>query len=1192
MSITYNTNVRFSGNNMIAPKTKYLSLLFSLLFGSLGSLAQQKDITFEHFSIQNGLSQNTIRAIVQDKKGFMWFGSEDGLNRFDGYSFKTYKSTEGVRSSLSDNLIYALFVDRDNTLWIGTNNGGLVKYKSDQDKFESFKNYYNQPDSAPINYVNSIVQDKNGFLWVGSYDGLAKFDTKKGVFVSVFNENSAPDSFIDNNIVCICLDKEDMVWIGTKYGGLFRLDPHTMEIKNYRLESLQPNLLNNKINCLTFDKSGMLWLGTANGLYRFNPSNERAERFYKDDKDSSSLSSNEITSVFQDSRGQIWISGHNGLNLYRPDTKNFYHYKSDPGSATSLSDNGIYSIFEDRYGQVWLGGETKGINKFNTRTKRFQHYFHQWGNKNSISGNTIRELYEDDENNLWIGIFGNGLDLLNRKTDKITHFKHEENNPNSIADDRVCAVLKDRKKNIWVGMWDGGLDKMVFKNGKYSITHYKHDPKNSKSLSNNVVQEIFEDKWGRIWIGSKQGIDLFDDEKNEFINFSKAKNNNNSLIHNSVQSGCIVQDQFGNLWIGSWGGLTMVKLSFETRMPIAFYQFKQDRRNRNSLSDNRVVSLHIDKHHHLWVGTFGGGANKLIFDKKGNINKVVHYTENNGLPNNEIFSIQEDAHENIWMSTNKGLAKLNPETEKFCNYDISDGLQSNQFYWGAGTSLKTHELAFGGINGINIFNPDSIKNDLSVPQTVLTGFKIFNEKIAVGPESKLKINITEVKQIELQYTDKVISFEFSVLHYASPEKNRYAYKLEGFDKQWIYTDSKNRIATYTNLDPGKYTFKVKGCSADGIWDEKGTSVNIVIRPPFWSTWWFRVMLVIILIGAGFAGNDFKIKRLKRQKKILEQRVAERTAELREANFLLKERQEEILQQNEEISQQSEELVQQRDALSEQNMFIKEQNKIITEKNEQIDASIRYALTIQQALLPPESLIKNKFDAFVLYLPKDIISGDFYWYTDLSQHENCASCLIAVADCTGHGVPGAFMSMLGINLLNEITTKNPSASPCEILEALDAGIKRTLRQDFTENQDGLEIILCKIEQKYEGHTEICFSGSKINMILFNAITERMEVFKSDRRIIGGLKHKVEEHVPFSNKIVSVQANDTIYLSTDGIIDQNNPERKRFGSRNLIASLYKGSGHCMDEQGKLLHSRIEHWKLSENQRDDITVLGIRF
>ncbi len=818
---------------------------------------------------ENGLSQNTVHHIIQDEDGFMWFATEDGLNKYDGYNFTVYKNNLHDEYSISDNFIWKIYKDRKNNLWIGTNSGGLCKFDKKKERFISYRNNPEDLKSLTLNNVRTVHEDSEGNIWVGTESGLDKFDRNKNIFTHYKHNPEDPNSLSNNVVLSIFEDKDGDLWIGSD-GGLDKFDKASNKFFNYSFKPDDANSLSNNVVLSIFqDKAGYFWIGTLKGLTRFDKKNEKFSRYFVSTSEIISINSNRINYVLEDEVGSLWVATGDGIFQFNRKDNRFIKIKP-PGSGV-LSNNNVLSLYEDSSGLIWIGTAEDGVVKYDRERIKFSHYKNDPSNSNSLSHNTIRSIYQYGENILWIGTLGGGLNILNMKNNEFLHYKNNPNDKYSLSDNSVSSIFRDKYGYIWIGTWGGGLNRTAspVKNSNYNnlkFINYRNEQTDSRSISSNIIQAIYEDSEGRLWIGTGTGIDLYEREKNKFINFTYDPDNPNSLSSNQVQS-CILQDRNGNLWIGTWNGLNKLTVSdLENAMlnpsSVKFKRYKFQPGNQNSLSDERVISVYEDVDGNLWFGTYGGGLNKLPTSQQNfPQGKFINYTIEDGLSSNIIYNIQGDDKGNLWLSTDNGLSMFNTEKENFRNYDESDGLQSNQFFWGAGFKGKNGELFFGGTNGFNVFKPEELKNNNHVPSIVITDFQIFNKPVEIDKEdSPLKESITFTKEIELTYSQNVFSLEFAALDFTISTKNRYAYMMEGFDNDWIYS-SKRRYVTYTNLDPGEYIFKVKGSNNDGIWNEKGTAILIRVLPPLWRTWWFISAVILLASGIIVLIIYFRVKHL-------------------------------------------------------------------------------------------------------------------------------------------------------------------------------------------------------------------------------------------------------------------------------------------------------------------------------------------
>jgi len=821
-----------------------VQLLWIITILPINLYSQKDDIKFERW--HKGLSQKSVLCISQDSKGFMWFGTYDGLHRFDGYKVKVYKSEIGDPYSLCNNTVRFIFEDRSGILWIGTD-GGLNQFDRETERFFHYQYDPNNPNSISANMVQWICEDTSGMLWIGTFTGgLNRFDREKKQFVRYQNNPNDSTSISHNLVSCVYTDRSGNLWAATN-GGLNKFDPQKNNFVHYQYDpSNSHSLSGNGAYRIYEDRNGSLWIGImGGGLDLFDNKKGRFIHYRNRANDPFSLSDNRVRSIFEDQSGSLWIGTEDGLNRFDRKNGKFIRYKNNPNDPFSLSNNTVLFIYEDHSGILWIGNDYGGINKFDRGTTRFEHYRKKPNNSNSLSGDIVSSIYETTDRGekiLWIATEGGGLNKYDKRKNLFTHYLFDPKNPNSINDNHVRALLEDRLGILWIGTNTGLCQ---FDREKGTFICYNADPNNPFSLSNDVVFSIHEDKFGLLWIGTYGGgLNLFDRAKNRFTHYLTDPENPNSLSDNFVWSMC--EDADGTLWIGTANG----GLNQFNREKNQFVRYQVNPNNLNSLSSNKILCLHEDTSGILWIGTTDGLNS---FNKVHNL--FFRYRVTDGLPSNTIQSILEDDQGNLWLGTQDGLSRFTPSTKKIRNFTVSNGLQSNEFGVNACFKSQSGELYFGGINGFNAFYPDSIKNNPYIPPIVITDFQIFNKSVRIGEKIEghvvLDKSITEMKEITLSYKENVFLFEFASLHLASPENNQYAYMMEGFDKDWNYTDAGRRIATYTNMSSGEYIFRVKGSNSDGVWNEEGASLRIIITPPFWQTLWFKMIMSVLIAGCVF-----------------------------------------------------------------------------------------------------------------------------------------------------------------------------------------------------------------------------------------------------------------------------------------------------------------------------------------------------
>ena len=854
-------------------KIRYYFFLL-LIFPAI-TFAQKKQLGFDHFTTNNGLSQSNVLCTMQDSKGFMWFGTREGLNKYDGYKFTVYKNDPKNKNSISGNFISSFIQSRNGDIWVGTHGGGLCKYNTQKDAFTSYK--HDDKNSAGIssNLINAVAEDADGNIWAGAEGaGLNMLNEQTGRFEYFRHDKNNAGSLSDDIILVMIKDNENNLWIGTKNGGLNLFNPKTKTFTHFQHDNNNSTSLgSNYVSALFEDNENRLWIGThGGGLNLFDRTTNQFIHYINNPQNPNSLPVNQITSISEDGYQNLWIGTENGgLSIFDPQKITFTNYMHDELDNTSIGSNSVYSICRDSKGNMWVGSFTGGIDFLNADNK-FEHYKHN-SLPNSLSSNLVLCIYEDSKQNIWVGTDGGGLNLFNPAAGSFTHYIHQNGNNNSICGNYVLNVREDSEGNLWIGTWGDGIT--VYNKEKNTYRHYKNDSSNPSSLSSNNAWFIYQDREKNMWVGTYGGsLDMYNSATNSFTHFPHNPDDPKSLSNNNIHS--IFEDSDGNLWIGTdGGGLDLLNKRTKT---FTHYVHSD---NNNSIAGNAPGTIYEDDKKNLWIATMDGLS--CLNKKTG---KFTNYTTADGLPGNNIFGILPDKNKNLWISSSHGISKFNPSTKTFENFDVVDGLQGNEFKDMAYCKDRSGIMYFGGNNGFNVFDPASIKQSSFEPPLLLTGFKIFNKAVPVAvndkDQSPLKKDITETKSITLSYKNSEIEFEFASLNYTSDQKKKYAYKLEGFDKKWNEAGDKH-TATYTNLDPGKYTFMVKGLNNEGQWSSNITSVKLIVEPPFWLTWWFKLLAVLVIAGSCIGFYRFRINTIKAQKKVLEKQVEIRTNELAHSN---------------------------------------------------------------------------------------------------------------------------------------------------------------------------------------------------------------------------------------------------------------------------------------------------------------------
>jgi ligand-binding sensor domain-containing protein/signal transduction histidine kinase len=816
---------------------------------------------FERLSVEQGLSQSSVNCILQDRQGFLWFGTEDGLNRYDGYSFTVFKPRRGDPNSLSHNFISALYEDRDGSLWVGSESGGLDRYDRMRNLFER---HGSPPDASPAvaGIVNAIVEDAERVLWVGTRTGLDAYDHTTRRLMRYRADAGRAGALSHNNVRALFVDSAGVLWVGAEQ-GLNRYDRATDSFTVFRNEPRnEASLSGDVISAIFEDRDGQLWVGTdCCGLNRLDRATGTWLRYRHDAADPGSLAGDSIRFIGQDRAGALWVGTSNGLSRYDRDGGRFVSFASNPRNPHSLGSDELRSFLVDRAGVLWIGTYGAGVSKLDRAAGRFALYQNDPFDANSLSHNQVRAFAEDAAGMLWVGTEGGGLDRFDRAQGQITHFRHSPANRDSLRSNRVRALHIDRAGVLWVGTANAGLERFDPQNEQF--IHYLNDPTDQASLSSNAIRAIHEDQFGVLWVGAEGGgLNALDPTRNTFTRYGRADASQHGLTGSFIRA--IYEDRQGRLWVGT-AEAGVFRLDRARGRFVHYPAGAAD-----GLPAAAVMTIHQDRAETVWVGTFGDGLCK-INEETG---RVTCYTEENGLPNTVIYGILEEDQGGLWFSTNQGIAHFNPETLAIANYTAADGLQSNEFNGGASFKSLRGEMFFGGINGFNAFMPRDVRQENTfTPPIVLTALTQDGKPMGVS------VNEAAATGMVLAWPRNFFEFEFVALSYTRPEKNRYAYKLDGFrDEPWNDIGTK-RFGRYTNLPGGRYVLRLKGANSDGVWNEEGIAIPITVIPPFWEMAWFRTLAGLLVIGALLGGYRLRLRSVEARSRQLASEVSQRTHEI-------------------------------------------------------------------------------------------------------------------------------------------------------------------------------------------------------------------------------------------------------------------------------------------------------------------------
>lgn len=1116
--------------NSIKCVLKYSAFLLLFIVISSNTFAQKKQVKFNRITSSNGLSQNRVSAIVQDHDGFIWIGTEDGLNKYDGYNFEIFKRNPGDSLSLNDNQALTMHVAKDGTLWIGGSLTGLSKYNSATKTFTRYNHDHSNPNSLAEDIIISFSEDTKGNLWIATRDnGFDYMIVNEGKFIHMANMLPQDYDIPQDLIHFIHQDKQNYLWVGAE-GKIhyFKISYTESGVPKLQPVKIENQILRSAATSIEEDNEGNIWIGTpGEGLLRFNYKDKVIRNFEPIDN-GNLLNSLIIIAMETDDTGNLWIGGipietnQNQRNEQTADptietlpgllkldiqSKKLQAFLSDPKDENSISSNGILSLLVDKTGVLWVGTFLSGLNVYDKSVIKFSFVSTGPEDYNKIKG-PIRGFYVDENKILWIASQGSGLVSYDRSKDKFEFFTHNENNPASISSNLVKTIYDDGKY-MWIGT-EEGLNR--FDKKTKTFKRFYIDSSNPKFNVNGINYNIIEiDKMpGYLWFGTNgSGLVRFDKQKETFKKYTYDPEDATSLNSraNFVRTVWYSKSRPDELWTGTTNGINILNLKTET-----FRYYNYDPKDSSSLSHPNVMHFYEDKSGYVWIATYGGGLNR--FDPK--TEKFLRFTqENSDLPNNGVYGILPDENGNLWISTNSGITKFNPNTFKFRNYTVDDGLQSEEFNGGAYYKSSDGEMFFGGIKGFNSFYPSEVTDNKYIPAIVLTDIKIFNESIKVGEESPLKKQISKTDEIVLPYWQNDISFEYVALHYSNPSKNKYAFKLENYEDEWRYVGD-IRIATYTNLDPGEYVFRVKGSNNDGLWNEEGTSIRLIIKPPWWKTNWAYAAYFVLFLAGGFSFDRYQRFRIK-------------STEQRRAQLAL------LRAENQRKTQELEE-----------------------------------ARQLQLSMLPKELPTLPNLDIAVYMKTATEVGGDYY---DFSVGLD-GTLTVVIGDATGHGMKAGTMVTTTKSLFSS------HASNPDILFTFHE-ITRCIR---TMNMHMLSMCLSILKIK-ENRMLISAAGMP-PALLYRSKTEMVEEI-----VLKGMPLGAVQDFPYELREIEIFSGDTIFLMSDGLPELFNKDKEMFGYERVM-NIYKNSASKNPEEIiKDLKNAGSEWTDDEAPDDDVTFVVIK-
>ena len=1030
------------------------------------------------------------------------------MNRYDGYHFKSFKNDPVNPKSISSNDVKCILEDTKGTIYFGTNGGGLSVFNKYSETFTNYRAGLNA-NSLSNNVVKDIIEINENELLISTINGINLFDRVSKTFKHIVYKNQ------EVSFTKFFKDSYGNIWIGSSANYIFEYDAKKNKLINYELPNrfLETDNVNNTIGSRRktiynmTQKKGSLICGSDGGLLFFDINKREFNDVFNFDETNRYNNRVKCFTQTQDST-QLMFGTWGGLVKLNLTNLSYNIEKKSETSINSLSSDKISCIFKDKQSNLWVGTEENGLNIYFNSLNKFPLY----NKTNGLENDFIYAIYQLNNKNILIGT-EDGLYNLNPQTNIVSNYnallkKHGINT--------VLSLLEDNVGNIWIGSYGQGI-----------IIYNPITKKETKILADKnfggTVMKMIQDKSGIVWVATyKDGLYSINPNTlsvRRYTTMQGLSSNNIYFVYENKEDNTLIVGTDG-------GGLCILNFLNNSEKPFVTVYKHID--NRNSISSNSINNIYKDKDGIFWIAT-SNGLNKFDLKKKN----FTVYSEKDGLPNSYIYDVIPDKDHNLWLPSNFGLTKFNPNTKNengsaFKNYNTNDGLQAREFNQGASFLCKDGKILVGGINGLNFFNPLLIKESKITPNSYIYSYS------RQGKDINTDSSIIYNHNLELTYKENYFTFELVALDYVSIEKTKFMYYLEGYDRDWSSPTSV-RYVSYTELPGGDYTFKVKATNCDGVWNEKATEIRIKVIPPWWRTTWFYILAAILSTALIFGFISYRTNSIKKENKILENKVSERTKEL-------------------------------------------------AEKNRDITSSIEYAKRIQEAILPSKDLIFSKLkNAFILYKPKDIVSGDFYWFGERGNYK-----IIAVVDCTGHGVPGAFMSMIGHNLLNQIVAEKGFSEPGKILEELHKGVQAALKQGHNDvdTNDGMDVALMALNTE----TRECLWAGAFRSLVIISDEGEIEKIEGNKYPVGGAQ--LDSERIFTTHTRHLKKNDCIYMSTDGYADQfGGPKGKKYMVRQFHDNLLSVHQYSVTEQQKELEKQFNDWKGNFEQVDDVLVIGIK-
>ena len=1104
---------------------KIVLTFFLFIFPTSSILAQFENIHSSQITTRDGLIDNRITAVHKDSRGFMWFGSPTGLSRYDGYNFTFYRRDDLDSNSISGNFIIDIQEDPEGNLWILTKRG-LEKYSRKEESFTSFR--WHESQEWPLN----MSIGHSGKIWAASWTKeLWQFDMASEQFAVAKLETGDPDSLFKEIITAILEDSDGKLWVGTRGHGIYVYDLYRDNrlIAHYQHEEKNnKSLSNDTVWSLYADRSGDIWVGTITGIDKIIQSQKSSKKgaivhFTNKQGNPYSTPYNGVQKFMEDDSGIMWMRAIKGVYTYNQKTGQFSHWEHENILYYNYETfRSARTLLIDETGIIWLGLFGEGIMKFRVNRNKFDLEQHDPENTNTVSSNVISGFYMEPTGELWVGTMEGGLNKrIPGKSEKDApgwiHYYPEARNPLSINSKAIRTIMRDRPGNLWVGTGGGGLNKLIEKEGREAgFVHFKQDPPSDWAY-NNFVDIIYEDQADTLWIGTPSGLYIFNRQTEQFYKYIFDPLKPDSIEIRGING--MGEEASGELWISTWDqGLFKIappyKMLDSNRFTAAINEsYTYGENTPKSLAEWPIRTIcvpRIDTSIKVWVGTLGGGLFGLrqVKGPKGTLKEeFVNYDQIDGLPDMGIEGIEEDQHANLWITTTNGLSKFNPETETFTNYHEGDGLNTNVFGWLSHYRSPDGKLFFGN-EGILSFYPDSLPINTVIPRIAITDIKLFNKSIPVGSDSPLKVSPIEAREITLSSQQNYLSIEYAALNYINTKQNRYKYFMEGHDIEWVDAGTE-RIATYQNLNPGRYTFRVIASNNSGIWNAEGIALKVTIKPPWWKTLVAYFSYLVVIAVLIYFYNQYRTRKMDREKRVLEDKVRERTIQLEEHK-------EELEAQKEELHQQKEELQQTLDYLKEM------QNQLV--QSEKLASIGQLTAGIAHEINNPVNYISAGIDSLSVNLKE--IKQVLEMYDDISP-SNVEEKLKAITDAKSE--LDYYQALKEIDgLITSI--KSGSDRTTEIVKGLRT-FSRMEEGELKEADihEGIDLTLVMLHNKYKHHIEVvkdygsipfitCYPG-KLNQVFMNIISNSIDAIEEKGTIT------IKTYIDSGNDMICISIKDT-------------------------------------------------------------------